>query len=116
MNCIWVQKTTQGHGFGKQLLKSMIESEKDASGFATIALENYWGGYFRKSEIESLGFRSIKSVRVRHKTRNRNRCFELHLVWLPAEKGAKLPTWDEAKLLKGVYFCRGHSLYHDRHL
>ncbi len=88
------------------MLKSMIESEKEASGFATIALENYWGGYFRKSEIESLGFRSVKSVRVRHKTRNRNRCFELHLMWLPAEKGAKPPTWDEAKLLKGVYSCR----------
>jgi GNAT superfamily N-acetyltransferase len=116
MNCIWVQRSAQGHGFGKQLLKDMIESEKGASGFATIALENYWGIYFRKSEMESLGFKSVKSVRVRHKTKNRKRCFKLHLMWLPATGDSKPPTWDESKLLEGVHFCRGHSLFHDRHL
>lgn len=64
----------------------------------------------------SLGFKSVKSVRVRHKTKNRKRCFELHLMWLPVTEESKPPTWDESKLLEGVYFCRGHSLYHDRHL
>ena len=80
MNCIWVQRRAHGHNFGKQLLNAMTESEKEASGFATIALENYWGPYFRKSDMESLGFKSVKSVRVRHKTKNRDRCFELHLM------------------------------------
>jgi hypothetical protein len=116
MNCIWVQRRAQGHRFGKQLLKDMMESKKGASGFATIALENYWGAYFKKSEMESLGFKSVKSVRVRHKTKNRNRCFELHLMWLPVTEDSKPPAWNESKLLEGVYFCRGHSLYHDRHL
>jgi hypothetical protein len=116
MNCIWIQRRAQGHSFGKRLLKAMIESEKGASGFATIALENYWGGYFRKSDMESLGFKSVKSLRVRHKTKNRNRCFELHLMWLPEKKDLSLPTWDEPKLLQGVHFCQGHSLFHDRHL
>ncbi|MCK4435811.1 GNAT family N-acetyltransferase, partial [Candidatus Bathyarchaeota archaeon] len=37
MNCIWVHRRAKGHNFGKQLLKDMIESEKGASGFATIA-------------------------------------------------------------------------------
>jgi GNAT superfamily N-acetyltransferase len=116
MNCIWVHRRARGHNFGKQLLKNMVESEKGASGFATIALENYWGPYFKRSEMESLGFESVKSVRVRHKTKNRKRCFELHLMWLPITKDSKPPTWNESKLLEGVYFCRGHSLYHDRHL
>jgi len=63
MNCVWVHRKARGHNFGRQLLKAMTESEKGASGFATIALENYWGGYFRKSEMEGLGFESVKSVR-----------------------------------------------------
>ena len=116
MNCIWVHRKAQGHSFGKLLLKDMMESEKGTSGFATIALENYWGGYFKKSDMESLGFKSVKSLKVRHKTKNRNRCFELHLMWLPRKRGSRPPVWDESKLLEGVYFCRGHSLFHDRHL
>lgn len=116
MNCIWVHRGAQGHSFGKQLFRGMIENEKGASGFATIALENYWGPYFKKNEMESLGFKSVKSVRVRHKTKNRKRCFELHLMWLPVTERSKPPSWDESKLLEGVYFCKGHSLYHDRHL
>lgn len=116
MNCIWVHRRAKGHSIGKQLVKVMIESEKGASGFATIALENYWGAYFKKSEMESLGFKSVKSVRVRHKTKNRKRCFELHLMWLPVIENSKSSTWNESKLLEGVYFCRGHSLFHDRHL
>jgi len=116
MNCIWVHRKARGHNFGKQLLRDMMESEKGASGFATIALENYWGPYFKKSEMERLGFKSVKSIRVRHKTRNRGRCFELHLMWLPVAEDSKPPMWDESRLLEGVYFCGGHSLYHDRHL
>ena len=116
MNCIWVHRKAQGHKFGKQLLNDMVKSEKGASGFATLALENYWGPYFKKNEMESLGFKSVKSIRVRHKTKNRERCFELHLMWFPVTEDSKHPTWNESKLLEGVYFCRGHSLFHDRHL
>jgi len=116
MNCIWVQRRARGHNFGKQLLKDMMESEKGASGFATIALENYWNPYFKRSEMKSLGFKSVKSIRVRHKTKNRKRPFKLHLMLLPVTEDSKPPTWNESKLLEGVYFCRGHSLYHDRHL
>jgi hypothetical protein len=116
MNCIWVHRRAKGHNFGKRLLENMMESVKGASGFATIALENHWSAYFKRSQMESLGFKSVKSVRVRHKTKNRGISFRLHLMWLPATKNSKPPIWDESKLLEGVYFCRGHSLYHDRHL
>jgi GNAT superfamily N-acetyltransferase len=116
MNCIWVHRKAQGHGFGRRLLKVMMETEKGVSGFATIALENYLGGYFKKNDMESLGFKSVRSLKVRHKTKNRNKHFELHLMWLPTKKGSRPPIWDESKLLQGVYFCRGHSLFHDRHL
>ena len=116
MNCVWVHRRARGYSFGKQLLEDMIESEKGVSGFATVALENYWGGYFKRSDMESLGFVPLKSVRVRHKTKNRKRSFMLHLMWLPVTGDAKPPTWDESRLLQGVFFCRGHSLFHDRHL
>lgn len=116
MNCIWVHRKARGHKFGQQLLKNMVKSEKGASGFATIALENYWGPYFKRNEMAGLGFKSVKSIRVRHKTKNRDRCFELHLMWLPVTQDSKPPTWNESKLLEGVHFCRGHSLFHDRHL
>jgi GNAT superfamily N-acetyltransferase len=42
MNCIWVLRRVKGHKFGKQLLENMIRNEKDARGFATLALENHW--------------------------------------------------------------------------
>jgi len=116
MNCMWVQRRGRGHSFGKRLLKDMMESERGACGFATIALENYWGPYFQRSEMESLDFKSVKSIRVRHKTKNRDRFFRLHLMWLLVTEDSKPPTWNESKLLEGVCFCRGHSLFHDRHL
>ena len=116
MNCIWVHRRAKGHNFGKRLLEDMMESEKGASGFATIALENHWSAYFKRSQMESLGFKSVKSIRVRHKTKNRGIRFRLHLMWLPVTENSKPPTWEESKLTEGVDFCRGHSLYHDRHL
>lgn len=37
-------------------------------------------------------------------------------MWLPTKKHSEIPTWNESKLLEGVHFCKGHSLFHDRHL
>lgn len=110
MNCVWVQKKAQGHNFGKRLLEDMIESEKDASGFATIALENYWGPFFKKSEMEHLGFESLKAVRVRHKTKNRERCFKLHLMWLPSTEGSKPPTWNESTSRRRILLSRAFTV------
>ncbi len=115
MNCIWVHRRAKGHSFGKRLLENIMESEKGASGFATVALVNHWSPYFKRSQMESLGFKSVKSVRVRHKLKNRGICFRLHLMWFPATENS-MPTWDESKLLEGVKFRMGHPLYHDRHL
>jgi hypothetical protein len=42
MNCIWVLRKAKGHNLGKRLLQDMIKNEKDAAGFATIALEDHW--------------------------------------------------------------------------
>jgi hypothetical protein len=53
MNCIWVLKKAKGHNFGKLLMEDMIKSEKEAAGFATIALENHWSPWFKKGEMKN---------------------------------------------------------------
>jgi hypothetical protein len=40
MNFILILRKARGHDFGKLLEKDMVNSEKDAGGFARIALEN----------------------------------------------------------------------------
>lgn len=52
MNCIWVLRKAKGQNFGKRLLQDMIKSEKDAAGFATIALEDHWSPWFIKWQME----------------------------------------------------------------
>ncbi len=111
INCIWVLRKTKGHNFGKQLLKDMTENEKNADGFATIALENHWSPWFNKRQIEKLGFKSIDSIRVTHKRKHKRRIFSIHLMWMPATKNAKPPKWDKQKLLEGENFCLAHPLY-----
>jgi N-acetylglutamate synthase-like GNAT family acetyltransferase len=112
MNCIWVLKRAKGHDFGKKLLRDMIESEKEASGFATIALENHWSPWFRKEQIEKLGFKPINSIGVTHETKYKDRVFGIYLMWMPNSKVAKPPTWNEQKLLEGTAACTAHPLYH----
>jgi len=80
MNCIWVLRRAKGHNLGKQLLNDMMKSEKGAAGFATIALENHWSGWFLKGHMEKLGFKSIDSIKVRHKTKHTGQCFKIHLM------------------------------------
>lgn len=115
MNCIWVHKKAQGHNFGKKLLKEMIESEKQAAGFATLALENYWMLWMGKDDMEKLDFSSIDSIRLRHKTYHHDRLFKMHLMWLPVTENAKTPIWNESKLLEGVSFCQHHPIYRERY-
>lgn len=116
MNCLWVLRRAGGHDFGKRLIRDMIESEKDASGFATIALENHWTNWFQKHQMEKLGFKSVDSVEVVHKVKHVGQRFRIHLMWLPTSRGRKEPKWDTAKLLKGVDFCAAHPLYHPESL
>ena len=47
-NCIWVLRKAKGHSFGKQLLKDMVESERNTNGFVTIGLENHWTLWFKR--------------------------------------------------------------------
>jgi len=112
MNCIWVLRKAKGHNFGKQLLGDMIESEKDASGFATIALENHWSPWFMKWHLEKLGFKPLESVKVAHKTKHKGRIFSIYLMWMPKTANAKPPTWNQRKLLEGITSCIAHPLYH----
>jgi GNAT superfamily N-acetyltransferase len=116
MNCIWVLRRAKGHNFGKQLLNDMIENEKNATGFATIALENHWSPWVKKEQMEKLGFKAIGSVKLRHKTKNKNRTIIVYLMWLPKTKNAKPPTWNTTKLLEGINFCMGHPLYNPESL
>lgn len=112
MNCIWVLRKAKGRNLGKQLLTDMMQSEKKAVGFATIALENHWSPWFKKWHMEKLGFKSLDSVKVMHKTKHKGERFRIHLMWLPTTKNANPPTWDKSKLLEGEDFCLAHPLYH----
>jgi hypothetical protein len=112
MNCIWVLRRAKGHNLGKQLLRDMIENEKNAAGFATIALENHWSPWLKKEQMEKQGFRSIDAIRVEHKTKHVGESFEIHLMWLPRTRNAKLPKWNKRKLIEGEEFCMAHPLYH----
>lgn len=112
MNCIWVLRKAKGHNLEKQLLGDMMKSEKDAAGFATIALENHWSPWFKKWQIEKLGFKPLDSVKVTHKTKYKGKVFSIYLMWMPITENAKPPTWDQQKLLEGVTSCIAHPLYH----
>ena len=111
LNCISILRKAGRHGFGKRLLEDMIASEKEASGFATVALENHWSPWFKKEQMEKLGFKDIDSITVTHKTKRRQ-AFKIHLMWRPNTKNAKQPTWNKQKLLKGITSCTAHPFYH----
>ncbi len=111
MNCIWVHRRAQGRKYGKLLIEEMIDSESHAAGFATIALEDYWMHWMQKWMMEKLGFRSVRSLRLKHRKYKKDRCFVLHLMWLPRSGRSTLPTWNEVELLHGVDFCPSHPLY-----
>ncbi|HIE18762.1 TPA: hypothetical protein EYP75_03450 [Candidatus Bathyarchaeota archaeon] len=89
----------------------MIRDYEDADGFATIGLESHWSGWLRKEHMEYLGFTSIDSFTVSHKTKHVGERFKIHLMWLP-NNCDKPPTWRKSKLLQGVNFCMAHPLYH----
>jgi len=116
MNCIWVLRRAKGHGLGKRLLADMTEGEKNAVGFAAIALENHWSPWMKKEQMERLGFKAIDSVEVTHKTKHQGECFRIYLMWLPTMKNVSMPTWDKPRLLRGVDFCLAHPLYHPEKL
>lgn len=111
MNCVWVLRRAGGHDFGKMLVWDMMQSENHASGFATIALENHWSHWFRKWQIEKLGFKSIDEIKVTHKTKHKGQAFNIHLMWMPREKVSEKPHWDKEKILYGERFCSAHPLY-----
>jgi hypothetical protein len=110
MNCIWVLRKAKGYNFGRHLLVNMIRSEKDADGFATIALEDHWSPWFKKRQMEKLGFKPVDVVRVTHKTKHKGERFKIYLMWLPTTN-ASPPFWNKSKLLEGVTFCLAHPLY-----
>jgi len=116
MNCIWVLRRAKGHGFGRLLMSHMMESEPNATGFATLALVDHPSPWLKKWQMEYLGLKTIDSVKMRHKTKRPDICFETHLMWFPRQPQAKPPAWDEDKLLEGVDFCLAHPLYHPENL
>jgi hypothetical protein len=111
MNCVWVLRRAKMRGFGKLLVEHMVKSERKAAGFATIALENHWSPSFKKEHIERLGFRSVDSIDVIHKTKHEDHVFTVHLMWMPTARRAKPPNWNKQKLLQGETFCMAHPLY-----
>ena len=115
MNCIWVQTKANGYNFGKRLIKEMILKENQATGFATIGLENYYNRWMQKIHMEILGFQSIKSIKLTHNKHLSRKCFTLHLMWMPVKENTVPPEWNKSKILKGVTCCRHHPLYRGRY-
>jgi hypothetical protein len=112
LNCIWVLRKAKGHNFGKQLLEDMTTSEKTAHSFATIALENHWSPWFKKEQMEKLGFTPLDSIKVRHKLKYKEKVFSIYLMWKPNTEDAKPPKWNRQKVLEGITQCIAHPLYH----
>lgn len=112
MNCIWVLRKGKGHNFGRMLVENMVQCERDAVGFATIALENHWSPWFKKSHMEKLGFKPVDEFSVKHKTKHKEQVFNIWLMWMPTKEIANPPTWNKEKILEGVTFCLAHPLYH----
>lgn len=111
MNCIWVLRKAKGHNFGRMLLEDMIKNERDAADFATIAIQDHWSPWFRKTQMEKLGFKSLEKIEVSHKTKRREQIFSIHLMWMPMKEKAKPPKLDREKILAGESFCLAHPLY-----
>lgn len=111
MNCVWVLRKAKGHNFGKMLIEDMVKSEGDATGFATIALENHWSPWFQKWQLEKLGFKPLDKMEVSHKTKHKEQIFSIYLIWMPIKKNAKPPKLDKEKMLNGEVFCMAHPLY-----
>jgi len=111
MNCIWVLRKAKGQNFVRLLLEDMLKSEKEAAGFATIALENHWSPWFMKWQMEKLGFKPLDRIKVTHKTKHKRQTFSIYLMWMPIKKAAKPPAWNKQKVLEGVTFCIAHPLY-----
>ena len=112
VNCIWVLRRAKGHNFGKLLVEDMRKSEKHSSCFATIALKDHWSPWFRKWQMEKLGFKPLESIRVTHNTKYKGRIFSIYLVWMPATENVESPAWNRRKLLEGITMCIAHPLYH----
>jgi hypothetical protein len=90
----------------------MIEDEEGAVGFATLGLEDHWSPWFRKGQMEYLGFTSLDSLAVEHKTKHKGDVFRIYLMWMPTIADAEPPTWNQEKLLEGITCCTAHPLYH----
>jgi hypothetical protein len=116
MNCIWVLRRAKGYRLGQILIDDMKKSEFQADGFATIGLSNHWSGWLKKEHMEFLGFKSIDSIKVVHKVKHSDKPFEIHLMWLQNNVDAELPRWKIDELLKGVFYCMAHPLYHSKQL
>jgi GNAT superfamily N-acetyltransferase len=102
MNCIWVLRRAKGHRFGKMLMRRMLETAEDATGFATVALEGHKSPWLKLPQMEYLGFRSVDSRMMHHKVKWPEICFRVHLMWMPLKEGADPPVMDWKGLLRGV--------------
>jgi hypothetical protein len=111
MNCIWVLKIAKDHNFGRLLVEDMVKSERTAACFATISVDNHPSPWFRKWQMEKLGFKPIDSIRVADKRKPKGLVFTIYLMWMHGTEEAK-PSWDKKRLLSGETFCLAHPLYH----
>lgn len=112
MNCIWVLRKMKGRNFGDFLVKDMIKSEETASCFASIGLENHWSPWFIRWQMEKIGFKSLDYLKVKHKTKHKERIFCIHFMWMPISPRSEPPRWNKQKLLEGLTACTAHPLYH----
>ncbi len=116
LHCLWVLRKAKGHHLGQQLIEAMIHDNTATKAFVTIGLTNHWSPWLKKEHMELYNFTSIDSINVSHKTKHKDQCFTIHLMWRPTPSAHQRPTWNSSHLLKGVTFCMAHPLYHPQHL
>jgi hypothetical protein len=87
----------------------MVKSERNADGFATIALENHWGPWFTNDQNERLGFGSVDSIDLVHKTKRGRSHFQDSSHMDLNSRGSQGAELGQTRTLAGLEFLHGSS-------
>ncbi|MFW9831017.1 MAG: hypothetical protein ACFFD8_04520 [Candidatus Thorarchaeota archaeon] len=116
LHCLWVLRKAKGYRLGQHLMNAMFQEHKETKAFVTIGLTEHWSPWLKKDHMELYNFKTVESITVSHRTKHRDDCFTIHLMWRPNPSANQQPTWNTSKLLEGITFCRAHPLYHPQHI
>ena len=106
MNCVSVLRRAKMRDLGRLLVEHMVEGERKMAGFATIALENRWSSWSKKDQIERLGFKSVSSIALAHKTKHKDHVSgSSH--WDASSRESQRKELEQIRTLRGPNFLHG---------